>query len=109
MKLQRGIVGASEASLTPLEEVFLSLGTLGNATIKEIASPQGFVSELFIQEEDEWVCLLKGRVRFLLQESELELGAGAWLAIPARTPHQILEVLEPALWLAIYAPTGSGS
>ena len=43
-----------------MEEIFNNLLSHKNVKINKIISPPNFVSEQFIQDEDEWVILLQG-------------------------------------------------
>jgi len=56
----------------------------------------------FQQDHDEWVLVLEGRARLRVEESELELGAGEWLLLPAGCPHSVLETEPGTNWLAVH-------
>jgi cupin 2 domain-containing protein len=73
-----------------------------NVTINRIVSARGFRSELYVQEEDEWVALLKGEATLLLNEETKRLKEGDTLFIPAGQPHQVLQTSEGALWLTVH-------
>jgi cupin 2 domain-containing protein len=71
-------------------------------TVEQILS--GTLSEpvSFEQDHDEWVLVLEGRARLLVEETELELEAGEWLLLPAGCPHTVLETLPGTSWLALH-------
>ena len=56
----------------------------------------------FEQDHDEWVLVLEGRARLLVEETELELEAGEWLLLPAGCPHTVLETRPGTSWLAVH-------
>jgi len=73
-----------------------------HATINRIISAADFRSDLYVQEEDEWLVLLEGEAKLLLGEKEITLKKGETLFIPARQPHCVLHTTEGALWLTVY-------
>ena len=76
-------------------------------TVEQILS--GTLSEpvSFEQDHDEWVLVLEGRARLLVEETELELEAGEWLLLPAGCPHTVVETKPGTSWLAVHAGPGS--
>jgi len=92
--------------LPPLagEEIFEILLSCQNLKIERISSPANTRSELFIQEQDEWVALLQGEAEMRVDHSTVHLQAGDFLSIPAQTPHQVLTTSSEPLcvWLAIH-------
>jgi cupin 2 domain-containing protein len=56
----------------------------------------------FCQEHDEWVLVVEGRARLLVEESEIELGRGEWLLLRAGCPHSLLETEPGTSWLAVH-------
>jgi len=56
----------------------------------------------FEQAHDEWVLVLEGRARLLVEETELELEAGEWLLLPAGCSHTVLETRPGTSWLALH-------
>ena len=56
----------------------------------------------FEQAHDEWVLVLEGRARLLVEGTELELEAGEWLLLPAGCPHTVLETRPGTSWLALH-------
>ena len=64
-------------------------------------SPEGF---WYDQEEHEWVALLQGEARLLVEEREVCLHKGDTLFLPAHTRHRItFTSAEPlCLWLCVF-------
>jgi cupin 2 domain-containing protein len=56
----------------------------------------------FASENDEWVLLLEGRARLLVEETELVLQPGEWLLLPSGCPHTLLETQAGTSWLALH-------
>ncbi|MCW8127392.1 cupin domain-containing protein [Microbulbifer halophilus] len=57
------------------------------------------------QDEGEWVMVLRGAARLLFEDGrEVELGAGDFIDIPARTKHRVswTDPGETTVWLAVY-------
>ena len=57
---------------------------------------------IFEQPHDEWVVLLAGAAKMLVDGEELELEAGDWLLIPGACPHTVLETQPGSSWLAVH-------
>jgi cupin 2 domain-containing protein len=55
----------------------------------------------FDQDFDEWVLLLEGRARLLVDGEEVELESGEWLLLPAGCPHTVVETQPGTSWLAL--------
>ncbi len=87
-----------------MEEIFNNLLSHKNVKINKIISPPNFVSEQFIQDEDEWVILLQGSAILEINQKITELVKDSYIFIPAKTPHKILST-EPnikTIWLAVH-------
>jgi cupin 2 domain-containing protein len=54
------------------------------------------------QAHDEWVLVLEGAARLLVEGVEVELAAGEWLLLPAGCPHTLLEAEPGTSWLAVH-------
>ena len=67
------------------------------------ATPDG---EWYDQDSDEWVLLVAGTARLLIdgEDRERELAAGDWLLLPAHCRHRVTwtERDPPTVWLAIH-------
>ena len=87
-----------------MEEIFNNLLSHKNVKINKIISPPNFVSEQFIQDEDEWVILLQGSAILEINQKITKLVKDSYIFIPAKTPHKILST-EPnikTIWLAVH-------
>jgi cupin 2 domain-containing protein len=91
--------GAAEA----FEDLFAAPG----ARIERIVStgqstPPG---EWMVQDWDEWVVLIAGGARLLIDgEAERTLAPGDWIVIPAGTRHRVgwTDPDRPTIWLAVH-------
>jgi mannose-6-phosphate isomerase-like protein (cupin superfamily) len=90
------------AGAPAIGERFLELVSLPTATIEQILSGRLAEPGVYEQPHDEWVLLLAGSARMLLDGEELELAAGDWLLIPAGCPHTVLEAQPGSSWLAVH-------
>ena len=87
-----------------MEEIFNNLLSHKNVKINKIISPPNFVSEQFIQDEDEWVILLQGSAILEINQKITKLVKDSYIFIPAKSPHTILST-EPnikTIWLAVH-------
>ena len=73
-----------------------------NVKIFKIVSSDEVDSKTYIQNEDEWVVLLRGEATLELDGEILNLKEGDFLFIPAKTPHKILNTKRGTLWLAVH-------
>jgi quercetin dioxygenase-like cupin family protein len=92
-----------ESSNAPAEgERVTRLVELATLTVEQILSGTlpGPVS--FEQAHDEWVLVIEGRAKLLVDGTELELRAGEWLLLPAGCPHTLLETEPGTNWLAVH-------
>ncbi|HIP61570.1 MAG TPA: cupin domain-containing protein [Sulfurovum sp.] len=83
-------------------EIFTTLIKHKNIKITRIISSDSPENIEYIQDEDEWVVLLEGRAKLLIDKEEKILGKGDTLLIPANTPHKVLETAHGTLWLAVH-------
>lgn len=85
-------------------EQFTELLTCRNVSIERIVSAPGTVSEVFVQEKDEWIIILEGSARLHYEDQIITLEKGDTLFIPAKCPHQVLETsAEPlCVWLTVH-------
>ena len=98
------------------EEIFETLAEADGLRIERIVStgqtsPEG---EWYDQRQDEWVALLRGAARLLIEgeAEERTLGPGDWLMLPAHCRHRVTWTSdgEPTLWLAVhYGGPASGA
>jgi uncharacterized cupin superfamily protein len=90
-------------SAAPAEgERFATLVELQGATIEQILSGALAEPVAFEQAHDEWVVLLDGGARLLVDGTEVELRAGDWLLLPAGCPHTVLETRAGTSWIAVH-------
>ena len=86
------------------KENFEILIERGNIKIKRITSPKNFKSEIFIQEEDEWVMVIQGSAELDIAGRKVKISEGEHIFIPRKTYHQILKTSDEieTVWLAVY-------
>ncbi len=87
-----------------MEEIFSNLLSYKNVKINKIISPPNFVSDEFIQDEDEWVILLQGSGILEINHKTTNLVKDSHIFIPAKTPHKIISTAAniETIWLAIH-------
>jgi bis(5'-nucleosidyl)-tetraphosphatase len=85
-------------------ELFDTLLQTANVVVERIVSSARPEPRMYVQAQDEWVLLLEGRALVEMAGKQLELHAGDYLFIPARTPHRVLATTpEPrCVWLAVH-------
>ena len=83
-------------------EVFDTLLSHKNIKIIKIVSSNDIEDIEYIQDEDEWVVLLKGGAKLQINDRVEELKEGDYIFIPSFTPHKVLSVELDTLWLAIH-------
>jgi len=83
-------------------EEFITLLQHKNVQINHIVSSDKLEDKTYIQDEDEWVVVLKGSATLLVDNKEVKLKKGDTLFIPAKTPHKVLQTLNDTLWLAVH-------
>lgn len=80
----------------------LELASFPSATIEQILSGKLAEPAPFDQPHDEWVVLLAGGAKMLVDGEELQLAAGDWLLLPAGCPHTVLDTQPGSSWLAVH-------
>ncbi len=55
------------------------------------------------QEEHEWVMLIRGQARLMIESREeaFEMKAGDYIELPAKLRHRVESVSQDAFWLAV--------
>jgi len=89
------------------EEVFETLAEWPGIRLERIVSygqitPEG---EWYDQEQDEWVMVLAGAARLLIEdEGEMALGPGDAVFLPAHKRHRVTwtDTGQPTVWLALH-------
>ena len=83
-------------------ENFTTLLEDKNVKIKRIVSNTLKTPQHFVQDEDEWVVVLKGCAKLEIDGIVHKLKAGESCFIPAKTKHTLLKTRQVVVWLAIY-------
>jgi cupin 2 domain-containing protein len=81
-----------------------TLASLPTLTVEQILSGRLEEPVSFVQDHDEWVVLLHGGARLDVDGSEVELGPGDWLLLPAGCPHTLVETQPGTSWVALLGP-----
>jgi cupin 2 domain-containing protein len=90
------------AASAPAEgERVVPLAHFPTLTVEQILSGALPEPVSFDQDFDEWVVLLEGRARMLVDGEEVELEPGEWLLLPAGCPHTVVETQPGSSWLAL--------
>ena len=89
------------------EEIIEILESHNNLRIERIisngqVSPEGFWYE---QEESEWLCLLQGEAKLLVNEHQITLITGDSLFLPAKQRHRVIYTSSepPCIWLCVFS------
>jgi glyoxylase I family protein len=91
------------ATDTPPEgERFDALVRLRHTTIERIVSSARPGLDMYDQAQDEWVLLVRGTATLEVAGRSIELVAGDYVELLARTPHRVLATSAGALWLAVH-------
>jgi cupin 2 domain-containing protein len=88
--------------IPPKGEIFDTLLEDKNIKINRIVSSDILDDELYIQDEDEWVVLIKGSATIEMDGREIYLKSGDTLFIPSKTPHRVVKTQRDTLWLCIH-------
>ena len=95
--------GSLDRSPSPLGgEHFRELARVQNVVIEEIVSSALPDSVEYRQPHDEWVVVLAGTARLDIDGSEVVLGMGEWVLIPALMRHRVLDTASGTRWLAVH-------
>lgn len=73
-----------------------------NVHIERIISSASLVPRDYLQEQDEWVILLKGHVVMNIAGVRVELCSGDHVFLPSGLPHSVLSTSDGAVWLAVH-------
>lgn len=98
------VIGNLHADAAPPQhgERFDVLLSHKGLVIERIVSTSKIASQQYVQEQDEWVVLLKGSATLAVAGEHVALADGDYLFLPARTPHTVLTVSDGAMWLAVH-------
>ncbi len=83
-------------------EIFETLLKCKNVVIERIISSDNVEPKEYIQEQDEWVILLKGKAILKIENETLELKEGDYIFIPKEKSHSVLETEKGTVWLAVH-------
>jgi len=73
-----------------------------NLVVERILSSSDITPTEYVQEQDEWVLLVRGSAVLEVAGEQRTLEAGDYFFLPARVPHTVKEVSDGALWLAVH-------
>ena len=92
----------AEASPPGEGERFDQLLSRSGLVIERIVSSSCFVSQDYVQTQDEWVVLLRGEAVLEVAGERMVLAAGDYVFLPSATPHTLISASDGALWLAVH-------
>lgn len=79
----------------------------GNALVEQIQSGTLERPADYEQRQDEWVVVLSGGAKLVVDGDEVELAARDWLFLPSWVPHRLVETEPGTEWLAVHVhPSG---
>jgi cupin 2 domain-containing protein len=84
-------------------ESFVTLHQKGSLKIEAIRSRLTFSGEEYIQEEDEWVILVRGTAKLEIEGVERLLRAGDCLFLAHHIRHRVLFTSDDALWIGVFS------
>ena len=84
------------------EEVFDLLLNHKNVKIERIISSDKITNKEYVQEQDEWVVLLKGHAKLDVDGKTMEMKEGDYLFIPSGQKHKASETKAGTVWLAVH-------
>ena len=90
-----------DATLAEQEEILLATASVKIARIVS----GGQTSEVYDQNEDEWVIVLSGEADISFPEEgghTVKLKSGDHLFLKAGRKHQVTKTSDPCLWLCVY-------
>lgn len=92
-----------EDALPPADgERFDTILSHRHVVIERIVSSSHITPTQYVQDQDEWVVLLKGEATLSVAGQTVTLKDGDYLFLPARTPHTVERVSQGAMWLAVH-------
>lgn len=81
------------------------LATVDGAVVEQIRTGRLEGPVDYRADVDEWVLVLEGSAVLEVAGTPVELRAGDWVMLPARTPHRLLDTEPGTNWLTV---TGRG-
>ena len=92
----------ADASPPLADERFDVLLRHKNLVVERIVSSAAVTAKSFVQPQDEWVVLLRGSAVLDVAGERVDLAAGDYVFLPARTEHTVCSASDGALWLAVH-------
>lgn len=80
-----------------------------NLVIERIVSSADIEPVDYVQEQDEWVLLLRGGAVMQVAGETVTLGEGDYLFLPAGSVHRVARCEAGTLWLAIHLHPDAGA
>ena len=100
----------SDAADAPASgEVTDLVARVGTVVVEEIRSGAVGAPIDYCAEVDEWVVVLVGAATLTVDGETLELTAGDWVLLPARTPHTLVRTEPGTHWLTVTADAAGES
>lgn len=84
-------------------ETFVTVFQNNSLKIESIRSWLKAPGEVYNQEQDEWVLLVRGEASLQISEQVLNMTKGDCCFIPRHTKHQVLSTSNDALWLGVFS------
>jgi len=84
-------------------EHFATLHQTKNLKIEAIRSHLLHPGEVYNQDQDEWVILIRGDAQLRVAQKIIELKEGESIFLPKHTEHQVLSTSQDALWLGVFS------
>lgn len=79
-----------------------SLLELPGIVVEQILSGRLAEPADYRQAHDEWVVVLEGSARLVVEDEDVEIGAGDWLFLPAGVEHRLVSTAPGSSWLALH-------
>jgi cupin 2 domain-containing protein len=83
-------------------ERFQTLLAREGLVIERIVSSSRIASTMCMQEQDEWVVLLRGQAVLDVDGQRVPMDSADYVFLPSKTPHTVQSVSDGALWLAVH-------
>ncbi|MDH4262832.1 MAG: cupin domain-containing protein [Spirochaetia bacterium] len=83
-------------------EIFNILLKHKNVVIEKILSSNLVPEKEYIQDQDEWVILLKGEANILIDNKNIQLVPGDFIFIKSGNPHKVLKTSSGTTWLSVH-------
>ncbi len=75
---------------------------IGIVVVEQILSGEVEGPLDYLQEQDEWVVVLRGTAVLEVGGQRVDLGAGDWVLLPAHVPHRLVGVEPGTNWLGVH-------